>query len=348
MLLTTLGTPSAFTTWGTLLLRTVVQVTRGKFQYIAVVKFEDLEKAFSARTNDQVIIYSDSPDAKMTDLLLRVKAPATLFLEEPSDVAGYVTKTRKMDARNAIRFSCQSYTCLSAFHGLPFVRSFDRQTNPTVRRMLRGIAGHYGIELTETETEKVLSQLIKGYRKGDDPSVEALIQKQVPEAKPLGQWGGELNAVDRELVESVLRPYSELANGRAFTSVLWPKQLFYDGNIIGTHVSGPIELAGRARFLMWAPYLHLPRGHWTATVHINIGESYSRNIIVVDVKCGEVLSSGRIDLPESGNFIFTLPFTITDPRIPIEIRFLLEKGAIEGWLDLVSVMIERAPLEAVA
>ena len=346
MLLTTLGTPSAFTVWGTLLLRTLVQVTRGKFQYIAAVTFDDLQTAFAARTNDQVIIYSDAPDERMSNLLKRVGAPAAVFTEEPVDVVGYVMKTRNIDARKAIRFSCRSYTCLSAFHGQPFVSWFSRRTSSTVGHMLKQLASHYKIELEEDDAERVLSRVVRGYRKGDDPSVESIIQTQVPEAKPLGQMASELDVLDRDIAESLLRPYLELTHGRPLTSVMWPKQLFYEGNNTGAYVSGPIELAGRARFLFWAPNLHLPLGHWSATVHINISESYSRNTVLVDVKCGEVLSSGRIDLPDRGSFIFTLQFAITDSRLPIEIRFFLEKGAIEGWIDLVSVMIERDRAEA--
>ncbi|MGE3986874.1 hypothetical protein [Pseudorhodoplanes sp.] len=348
MLLTVLGTPSAFTAWSIMLLRTAVEVTRGKFQYIAAVKFADLEKAFGARANDQVIIYSDSPDAKMADLLLRVKAPLTIFVEEPADVVGYVMKARELDARKSIRFACLCYTCLSTFHGSLSARIFHRRSNTTVRRFLREVSAHYGLNLSEADTEKVLSRLIKDYRRGTDPSVESQILQQVEIAKPLGRWATELDRDDRELVELVLQPYYRMIEGRPPAQFIWPKQLFHTANEKGAYVSGPLELAGRSRFVIYAPHLCLPRGFWSATVQIKIGESYSQNTLLVDVKCGEVLSGGRIDLPESGTFIFSLPFAIEDHRVPIEIRFFLEKGAIEGWIDLVSVTLERAPQGAAA
>lgn len=345
MLLTTLGTPSAFAAWGTSLLRSIVEVSRGKFQYIAAAKFEDLETAFGTRTNDQVIIYSDSPDAKMTDLLLRVKAPTTIFVEEPSDVVGYVAKVRDMDARKAVRFACLSYACLSAFNESSVAKVFLRRKHTRVRPLLKEMAGHYGLLLKEPDTETVLERVVKDYRKGDDPTVESQIVKHVANAKPAGKWLAEFNPEDADLVETALQPYYEIAEGRPLTQVMWPKQLFQDGSEKGTYISGAIELAGRSRCLIHGPFLHLPRGRWNASVQINVGEGYSRNSILIDVKCGDILTSGRMALPDSGNFIFSIPFVINDPRAPIQIRFFLEKGAIEGWIDLISVMIDRDRVE---
>lgn len=346
MLLTTLGTPSAFAAWGTLLLRSIVEVSRGKFQYIAAGKFEDLEKAFGARTNDQVIIYSDSPDAKMTALLMRVKAPATIFVEEPSDVVGYAAKVREMETRKAVRLACLSYSCLSAFNESPTAKVFLRRKHTSVRRLLMAMAGHYGLPMREADIETVLARVIKGYRKGDDPTVESQIVANIANAKPAGQWVAEFDAEDADLLETALQPYYEIAEGRLLSQVMWPPQLFHDGSEKGTYLSGAIELVGRSRCLIHGPFLHLPRGRWNASVQINVGEGYSRNTIVVDVKCGDILTSGRMALPDSGSFIFSIPFVVTDPRAPIQIRFFLEKGAIEGWIDLVSVMIERDRAEA--
>ncbi len=61
----------------------------------------------------------------------------------------------------------------------------------------------------------------------------------------------------------------------------------------------------------------------------------------VDVFSGEILAGVAMPLPAAGVFSFENPFRVGDPFLPVELRFQLLEGAIEGSLRLRSAVFER-------
>src|SRR5208283_1221030 len=103
-----------------------------------------------------------------------------------------------------------------------------------------------------------------------------------------------------------------------------------------------LDLAGNARIFIYGPYLHLPRGNWVATPAFSIGNNDSGNTLIIDIFNGSVLAIGESILPARGTYTCSIPFEITDPQSPIEVRFATAQGAIEGVFSLEEVVIERA------
>src|SRR5690606_25325838 len=124
---------------------------------------------------------------------------------------------------------------------------------------------------------------------------------RLPEAVSVEKWRAEAQTEHRKLVQTALQPYEDIIIGRAVEFLTWPPDLFFDGAQHGKHVLGPVELAGRSRFLKYGPYMHLPLGQWVANVHFSVGESFSKNSVLVDVESGKELASGHIVFPEFGS-----------------------------------------------
>ena len=143
--------------------------------------------------------------------------------------------------------------------------------------------------------------------------------------------GDELSTLPSLAATAIAEPYACLVDGEALAMVEWPASIFSDGDAIGDYVGGPNDLMGPARILVYGPYMHLPRGEWAAYFELEVSDNQSGNRLKVDVVCGPLISASVIaDLPLTGRYCFTVAFTVVEPLQPVEMRFQIESGPIEG------------------
>jgi hypothetical protein len=98
---------------------------------------------------------------------------------------------------------------------------------------------------------------------------------------------------------------------------------------------------GRARFLSYGPYFHLPVGLWAVEVIVEVHDCYSNNRIGFDVHAASILAARTTTLPGSGVFACDMKFRVADSSLPIEVRLQLLTGAIEGRLLLRGAHVRR-------
>ncbi len=150
------------------------------------------------------------------------------------------------------------------------------------------------------------------------------------------------SAVSASGVKTIALCYEGLAAGAPLEQAEWPAAIFSSGDKIGDFVAGPCDLTGPARIVVYGPYMHLPLGDWFSRVEIEVAENESGNRLKVDLVCGpRVLLSASADMPTRGQYGFSLPFTISEPLDPVELRFQIESGAIEGRFLLRRVVMTR-------
>ena len=106
--------------------------------------------------------------------------------------------------------------------------------------------------------------------------------------------------------------------------------------------SSPLVATGRARCLIYGPYLHLPTGRWNAKFFFDVDEDCHGQIFTVEVHAAELLGKLRVCPQGTGSFEAAVPVEVTNPRAPIEIRIMMDSGAIEGRLSAWSVEWLRA------
>ena len=125
----------------------------------------------------------------------------------------------------------------------------------------------------------------------------------------------------------------------------WPAAILH-GAAPEYSTEKPLDLVGPARLLIWGPYMHLPKGKWTACMEFEVLDNLSRNTVMADVLIGGSFAGlGEFDLPSRGIFSWNLKFEVKDIAKAIEVRLTLSKSAIEGSLFLreVRCSIEQEP-----
>jgi len=142
-------------------------------------------------------------------------------------------------------------------------------------------------------------------------------------------------------LERVLLPFMDMYDRRSVDRIHWPAGVFYRVDKPDVSVDSRFELTGRARYLAYGPYMHLPTGTWEAELYVEVGDNWSGNVLTVDLEMAGSSRNGKYALPQSGAFRLGFDVEIEDPRAAIEVRLGLAQGAIEGWMELIGFQRQR-------
>lgn len=332
------GTPSLLTQAGLRLVQSMVETAIGPYEWIVVGTAEELQAAWTKRSRDDIVLFADIPDARITALVSESQIPIIVFLEPPAAIARAVASQRNIKGLDAIRFASQS---LATLHELALsancmlVTPIHAQV-PLVD-LIPHLATHYRIPLTEQHVAQVLERM-------SAPSPASLsltladLEPSMPQQDPGASAEIEKFAT---LASEVLHGYQELLQRSAAMHFLWPRSVFLSDQPSGTALTGPTSLVGGARCFAYGPYFHLPAGTWTARTVFTIDDNVSGNGLKIDVFTDKVIFEGVTDLPKTGTFKSEFTFLIEEPRLPVQLRYFNESGAIEGRFNLHGVEIVR-------
>jgi hypothetical protein len=343
MLLAVLGTPSALTSWAVNLATCLADICLGGGHFIAAASRADLASGWSARNGRAVVLHSDSPTRELMALLRQADAPVLLVHEPPGDVVGYVAASRNHDLPLCIRFASQSYATLAAIVDYDCLSHLDaRHVAMPVRDAIHRIAGSFFIDLDKPKFEAICARLgLTVAQAGTCPLIDN-VMALLPHARRPGSFQAGSSRQDAVFVGDVLGPYADLMRGDEPSTFVWPRSIFPDWDRPGHQLCGAQDLLGPARILVAGHAMHLPFGAWVACVEIGIEDNRSGNAIRADIFAGdECIASVRADLPAEGVFAFDIPFHCVEPFLPMQLRIVLESGAIEGRLLLHHVRFAR-------
>jgi hypothetical protein len=343
MLLSVFGTPSALMYGGLNVVRNVVELGSGTHKLANANSTVDLRKTFvelrlghDART----VFYSDLPEADLCALFIKIRAPMVLFTDGFDDVVTYVSKSRSMSVAESVRFASRSICALEPLLRSDLALKFNsRAYGSSLTDIVLAIGTFFDLALPEEKIDRIVSSLIK---EGSAQSrLSDYLYQTFPDAMPPGTAVQRLAPDDRRLVSQLASAYSVIAAGRSFEQMDWPISLYMSSD----HPTGPfprrVELLGPARFIAYGPYLHLTVGQWRATVVFEVSDNFSGNQLYVDVYAGEILSVITTQLPVQGTYTFDIGFELTNALEPVQLRFQILSGAIEGVFTLTSTSLER-------
>jgi hypothetical protein len=342
MLISIFGTPSPLTYWTLHAVRVMMRAVDPDTGFLQAVRFADLQPGWSSldvRSRKSVVLFSDCPESAISDLLLCTGLPVMLVADEPEDFVAFVAASRGLRVEQALRFASQCICTLSALRGTATVWLVGKELyHDRVANFIESISSFFRVELRSDDKQAILGQLIAdgveapGARVGDE--VARIVRHAC--------WPGKYTVFDvagQALVRSVAGEYRNVLTNSSITKLKWPREMFLDGDNPHSPLSGAQCMVGPARTLTFGPYLHLPRGSWDVRVEIEIARNHSGNRMFADVLSGgdATLAAITASLPVEGVFTFEMSFEVVEPFNPIEIRCMIQQGAIEGTFLLRSV-----------
>jgi hypothetical protein len=319
MLVSVFGDPSQDAIFATKAIQSLVENAFGSYHWIYEGTAADLATALAEASHRNVIFFSDAPDYHISKVFLEGNAPLVVLVHNPIRIVDSLILERKFDAITSTRLTSLSLSCL---HDLVLCPRAYVISEP----------------LDITNIAKHLTRLANVCR---IPVDDVILEKAVKCLMPLGQNKARTNR-GPDAMSACLESFESLLRKTAVNQICWPREVFLNADEQGAFVTAPVNLTGRARLFLYGPYLHVPRGLWIAEITFEIRENFSGNILKVDICFEEVAGEWKFQLPENGIYTFELSLKIFEPRHPVQIRFFLMEGAIEGSFDLKRVNLRRA------
>jgi hypothetical protein len=349
MIFVAVGPPSPLCQWGVHLLRTILEISLGPINVITSNRIDDFRTTWGegSEAHPHSLLFFDNPDASIVAILKRCDTPIVAFVEDPAEIAGYALVERGIDWKSAIRLTSLVLATLHDLYLSPKILLIRRDSELRIIDLIRSIAKHLKITLTEEQECVVLDRVSPGATVNKEVTVEMGILAALPAAKPIGQIseimfeGGD----GRSVCEAVFEPFRKLAQGAKLSYMKWPWELFAFLRYRSTEVEDmpmlEIDMLGPARNFFFGPWLHLPTGAWTIDLNFSIFENISGNQFEIDIYNGNFLARARGEIPKFGVFQTKIHFAVDEPSKPIELRLWMCEGAIEGRVKLNAVEVFR-------
>lgn len=155
-------------------------------------------------------------------------------------------------------------------------------------------------------------------------------------------WASGSGLVDYPLAEKYLGPL--FATASKFVEkieLVWPREVFLDADAPGQTLPATVEVAGRARILVYGPYLPLPTGVWHATAYLGFSPDIGKLPFIIEADTGQNISRGFFEVERGGFFSLELEFRVADPMHPVEFRLISQDSALEGQLSLIEITLKQ-------
>ncbi|GAC1043662.1 hypothetical protein [Rhizobium sp. No.120] len=341
------GMPGVMSSWGVAAVHALAREAFGDYAVITTDTVEDLKQHVLARSGAHAVLVSQFPEARLSELILRVNVPFLLFLEDPLDAVSYLARATGQRDIGLVRAVSASLACLEPLadaSGALVLRRGDVDQKGSIDLLLKTIDRHFS---TDLKLEQIANALLHvGMSPSGQPPQKAPRLEEAAAAVIAGyltpqEAVPEVSEALRETAKKVLHPL-EFDRRKASNTVFWPQEAFLSGDSLGQALDDLVDLTGGARCLIYGPYLHLPTGRWNAKFLFDVDEDCRGQIFTLEVHAAELLGSLRVCPQGTGSFEAAVPIDVVDPRAPIEIRLMMDSGAIEGRLSAWSVEWLRA------
>jgi len=341
MFISIFGVPSAQTSLGVNAIRILFTAALGEHDIIYPVTLEDLKTAWSQRTRRHIISFNERPHGDLIPFLKQADVPFIVFLKPGATVANELIKDRSLEPMDAIRTAsiCMSVMEEVARGSKSLVIRSDARNRNRLRNLMRKVMEFVGVDLEPDKFTRLLTQIAPNQPEPDSVYLEDLYTNALNAS---GRGSPPSGVSAHNIPTKFLEMYDPILEGKAIQRVEWRPEHFMRMDEPEARLDGFIDLMGPARILTYGPYFGLPRGSWSAAVHITTSDNTSGNKLIVEVTSDIFLARGQCKLPASGDFEFEIAFDVVEPRHGIEIRLGIAEGAIEGALRLNQVILTRS------
>lgn len=344
MLIAAFGLPGVMTAWGFAAVRTIAREVLGEHRVVETDRLEDFAQAMNEPGAAHLVLLSQYPETPLIEAAIAAAARPILFLEAMSDSAAYAMATTGQSPLAVVRALSASAACLAPLRELSSVLALHRQDLGTrcIDTLAAYLCRHLGLSVSQPALLTISRHIGRAHNDNEDtaPDLEAAAEHAIKGYVPPGAaLFGEL----KDLAGAVLAPLDSLFNFQSMPPIVWPGATFLRGDSPNQQLAHEMDLAGGARCLVYGPYLHVPAGRWAARATLAFGAETREQTFALEVVAGDVIGRIRVSPQAPGRYAATVPFTTSAPLMPVELRVLMENGAIEGSLALEEVRL--SPLE---
>jgi hypothetical protein len=321
-----IGFPSRFAEWCDAVTARLVQCALGSTEVVSLNTLEELALAAIRIGVSHLVVCSRHPAGRLATVLAEASTRFIAILDEPRAAVQDLASRPGYDLVSATRAVASSCASLLSYASIPggLIISAERDGHNPVKTV-SAIARHLDLNVNEAAIVNIVEEL-------KDKGL-------VPARSEDDGWWDRLEESERELVSGALDAYVAYFKGSDLGRITWERKLFFiSDEPAGTELvpaTRPVDITGRIRFLVYGPFINLPRGSWSGTVIFGLSSEAAGIAYVIEVFAGIRLTHVRLEPEKEGIVEVNLHFAI-DESIdqPVQIRIHTERPAFDGRLAL--------------
>lgn len=335
MIFFAIGMPSRFAEWCDALIARLAEFNFGIVERAALNTLEELAVAVLKTRASHLVACCRQPVVRLQTEIIRGKQPFLIAVGDPRAALHNLSERAGYDvagATRAVASSCAAMQTLTSAPGALVVSSSDAG-DPI--GLAAAIADHFELPVGKSEIATIVSELR-----------EAGIAPDHGEDR---DWWNRLGEREQAIASGALLPYvSHLVPDAELEPLVWEPELFYlfeepsAASLIPA--TRPVDITGRARVLVYGPFINLPPGSWSATIVLGFSAEAAGMSFMVEVFAGRQLSHTRVEPSAEEIMEANLHFLIDNSvDQPLQIRIFNERAAFDGRLALGYVTMVPQP-----
>jgi hypothetical protein len=243
MLIFLLGLPNQFTQWCEALIAKLAERASRSLLRSSAGSSEELLQVMIEHPSQHIFVSQRQPGNWLHRILAAANGRCVVALADPRACVAELAAgpdSNLIEIIRAVASSCATLTSYLSLPGSLVLRAEEHSLDPiaTARR----IADHLQLPSADEDILAVLDT----------------ISPLDPDAVVTVAWENRFDAPELALINGALAGYGEYFTGTPLGNLVWAPNLFIVGD---THqrLTGPIDITGRSRCLIYGPYIRLPR-----------------------------------------------------------------------------------------
>ena len=328
MMVLSVGLPGMFTDWGERVVSALIERAYGPATTILANALDEIAEAVVVTGVEHLIVGVRQPNARLRMALLASRKPMIVFLENPTRSALHLVANHGYSVPAAVRTVSGCCVTLMDFrrmeNALILNPGYD---SGNLEAGIRKIAAHLGVSLSDAEFAELVGEFT------------AIDMGRAPDATFEG-----LTDREQAMLNETLGTYADAFEGRELGKLIWPRELFGISDAPTEAATRDIDIAGRARCLVFGPYMQLFAGSWKARVVLGFSAQTVGTRFMIDVATDAPIGHTTITPDAAGVYEVIVDFAISESDRPIEVRVFNEKPSFEGHIALGFVSLTPAPV----
>lgn len=337
MIIFSIGTPGRLADWCDALTARLAESAFGAVHRAALNTLDELAVAILGTRAPHMVACSRQPVVRLQTEIIRGRRPFLVAISDPRTALRSLSQRAGYDLVAATRAVASSYAAMLSLTRAPGALVLFEHDIADPAAAAAAVADHFALSPATSDIPKIASELW-------EPGI-------APDRVEDDVWWNELNDRERSIVNGALLPYvSHLHSDTDLRAFVWEPDLFFifEDPPAASAVPAvrPVDITGRARVLIYGPFINLPPGSWSATVMLGCSEETAGMSFAVEVFAGRRLSHTQIE-PAGEQIVESNLFFKIDESVdqPIQIRVISERPAFDGRLALgYTTVAPQAPI----
>jgi hypothetical protein len=331
MLFFVIGLPGRFAEWCEAATVRLVQHAFGPAERISADTLEEITENLLRSGATHGVVASRDPGFRIRRALVEAGRPFVVVPNDPWASLAHLVARDGLAMAAATRQVASSCASLISFGAAPGSLVLDARRDGIDRlSVAAAIAHHLQLEVSDGDIADIVNSLDEG--------------SDIMDPSDTAAWWDGLDPGERAIASGALGPYLEHSPGRGLGPITWAPELFFIGDRPSVHVTGGVDITGRARCLLRGPHIMLPPAIWSFSVAVDVSPEVAEHTILIEAAAGGGVSRAVLRPARAGTVEADLILRLDElPDRRVELLLSTQRPAFAGHVTLVRVTLTPQP-----